>query len=458
MALTVTHPFVCALADDPVADAAGEVVPSDWNADHTVVIPSPFALPFATQSLEWEGADGKGFGFGFSEGVGADDNHIWNQGYNLGSIADVTEPVLFISMESNYDAGTANYMEYHLNYIPVGGGGALRPFSFDIDRATDNIRARLCGEPITFSNSDGSRDPAILSFTGADYDELLLLNDVWGATGTNHHGIRYVADITAGGTGRLLSVETTAPSTLFVVHHNGYVQIGPSSPDQLLSVSSTGIAGFNVKTTAAGTATLTFQASSSTNVLVAANSSTGRLQIKMSSGGSPMLDIDNKALRLGYDNYNGSTTTSIWDGTASTGVSTLAIREGAGQSTADYLSVFTGGWTVKKASINPSGIYYYGAYTDSSNYVRASLSSSSTAVTLAAETAGTGADNVPVNIAPAGTEGVQIGNFAQLTEMTAPAAGAANTARIFAEDNGSGKTRLMVQFASGAAQQIAIEP
>ena len=100
----------------------------------------------------------------------------------------------------------------------------------------------------------------------------------------------------------------------------------------------------------------------------------------------------------------------------------------------------------------------YGTYTNSSNYVRASLSSSSTAITLAAETAGTGADNVPVNITPAGTEGTQFTNFAQFTEMTAPAAGAANTARIYAEDNGGGKTRLMVIFASGAAQQIAIEP
>jgi hypothetical protein len=48
--------------------------------------------------------------------------------------------------------------------------------------------------------------------------------------------------------------------------------------------------------------------------------------------------------------------------------------------------------------------------------------------------------------------------FVQFTEMTAPAAGASNTARLFVEDNGAGKTRLMVQFASGAAQQIAIEP
>jgi hypothetical protein len=44
------------------------------------------------------------------------------------------------------------------------------------------------------------------------------------------------------------------------------------------------------------------------------------------------------------------------------------------------------------------------------------------------------------------------------SEMTAPSAPAANGYHIYAEDNGSGKTRLMVRFATGAAQQIAIEP
>ncbi len=48
--------------------------------------------------------------------------------------------------------------------------------------------------------------------------------------------------------------------------------------------------------------------------------------------------------------------------------------------------------------------------------------------------------------------------YIDATEISAPAAPAANGARIYAEDNGSGKTRLMVRFASGAAQQIAIEP
>lgn len=37
MPLTVTHSKVSAIPDDPAAVAAGEVVPSDWNADHAIV-------------------------------------------------------------------------------------------------------------------------------------------------------------------------------------------------------------------------------------------------------------------------------------------------------------------------------------------------------------------------------------------------------------------------------------
>jgi len=45
-----------------------------------------------------------------------------------------------------------------------------------------------------------------------------------------------------------------------------------------------------------------------------------------------------------------------------------------------------------------------------------------------------------------------------LLEMTAPGAGSANTCRLYAVDNGAGKTQLMAIFASGVAQQLAIEP
>jgi hypothetical protein len=182
----------------------------------------------------------------------------------------------------------------------------------------------------------------------------------------------------------------------------------------------------------------------------------------------------------------------------------------------------------------------YGTYTDSGNYVRASLSSSTTAITLAAETAGTGADDIDLNLTPAGGGAVRTsseifalsffarndcgllstsagssnqglvfasslgvqwsedayrwgtkdiglyrsaagvlainsGNggslrdltlrnvvgqtgYTEMSEMTAPAAPAANGCRIYAVDNGAGKTQLMAIFSSGAAQQLAIQP
>lgn len=48
--------------------------------------------------------------------------------------------------------------------------------------------------------------------------------------------------------------------------------------------------------------------------------------------------------------------------------------------------------------------------------------------------------------------------FMQLNELGSAPTGTSDAGRIFTEDNGGGKTRLMVQFGTGAAQQLAIEP
>lgn len=50
------------------------------------------------------------------------------------------------------------------------------------------------------------------------------------------------------------------------------------------------------------------------------------------------------------------------------------------------------------------------------------------------------------------------GGAVEFIEMTAPSAPGSNKVRLYAEDNGAGKTRLMALFPSGAAQQVAIEP
>jgi hypothetical protein len=48
--------------------------------------------------------------------------------------------------------------------------------------------------------------------------------------------------------------------------------------------------------------------------------------------------------------------------------------------------------------------------------------------------------------------------YMELDEITAPGGGAANTARLYAVDNGAGKTQLVVVFSTGAAQVLATQP
>lgn len=54
--------------------------------------------------------------------------------------------------------------------------------------------------------------------------------------------------------------------------------------------------------------------------------------------------------------------------------------------------------------------------------------------------------------------GNSAGTFLQFRESAAPAAPAADHARLFTQDNSNGKTQLCVRFATGAVQVIATEP
>jgi hypothetical protein len=70
------------------------------------------------------------------------------------------------------------------------------------------------------------------------------------------------------------------------------------------------------------------------------------------------------------------------------------------------------------------------------------------------------ADNAgSAKISPSSGKGLILTTgYLELTEMTAPSAPGANGGRLYLEDNGSGKTRLVVGFNTGAAQVIATEP
>lgn len=98
-------------------------------------------------------------------------------------------------------------------------------------------------------------------------------------------------------------------------------------------------------------------------------------------------------------------------------------------------------WTGHQGSVhlNSSGALYWSSSTDALLYPPA-----------------TAIMHVAAGIV--GIRGFGAGGSLSFIEQTAPSAPAANGVYIYAEDNGAGKTRLMALFATGAAQQIAIEP
>ena len=155
----------------------------------------------------------------------------------------------------------------------------------------------------------------------------------------------------------------------------------------------------------------------------------------------------------------------------------------------------------QRVDTNAQTFNIYNTYTDGSNYERGFLKWNSNLLEIGTEELGTGTAR-EINITPSGTHAkffdgqtgkivgfysstsrqmfiypqatfseiggsVPIrftqdvtlnGKFLEFIEQSAPSAPSTNEVRIYAEDNGSGKTKLMALFATGAAQQIAIEP
>lgn len=70
---------------------------------------------------------------------------------------------------------------------------------------------------------------------------------------------------------------------------------------------------------------------------------------------------------------------------------------------------------------------------------------------------GWGTTNVELNLENGAFFAI-IGGATELTEQSDPSAPSTNKARLYARDNGSGKTQLCVRFATGAIQVLATEP
>ncbi len=180
----------------------------------------------------------------------------------------------------------------------------------------------------------------------------------------------------------------------------------------------------------------------------------------------------------GYS-LTGSNATSMIDlaGTWNTSGTPTAIKlnvtNTASNAASKMIDLQVGGTTRFSVDVAGAGIFRNGilARFNGSNVVDIAGGSSlgvtvSSAATIGfsngAPNAGTAQRTMLMEVA-AGIIGVRgastsTGGVLAFLEQTAPSAPAANGAYLYAEDNGSGKTRLMALFPSGAAQQVAIEP
>jgi hypothetical protein len=309
-----------------------------------------------------------------------------------------------------------------------------------LDTATPQIRAPGAADTYTFPRaitpSGANVTPFTVSgysLTGANAQSLIDMSGTWNTTGTP--------------TGIKLNVTDTASNAASLLLD---LQVGGSSR---FSIAKGGAAVF-------------------TNTITLGNFAVDGTGNRFSVGGSFCISNAGTSGPAIYNNgYLGWLTGSA---SLNSPVSDLTLYRDAANTLA------------QRNGVNAQTLRVYNTFTDASNYERGVFSWSSNILTIGTQNAGTGLGRAVqfvmggtsiFYISPGGAllwntdnsfdigssganrpRNLILGSYQEMSEMTAPAAPAANSVRIYAVDNGSGKTQLMALFATGAAQQIAIEP
>lgn len=158
---------------------------------------------------------------------------------------------------------------------------------------------------------------------------------------------------------------------------------------------------------------------------------------------------------------------ATWNTSGTPSAIVLDVTNTASNSSSMLMALKVGG--ANKFRVGVNGLVYFTQGVASAQV--ALWESNVTAVSLASTSMVTWGSGVPtinvldtaINRSAAGVVGIRAGSSTaggalEFVEQTAPSAPAADGVRLYAVDNGGGKTQLMALFSSGAAQQIAIQP
>jgi len=279
---------------------------------------------------------------------------------------------------------------------------------------------------------------------------IYSLADTWNDGATTFKGIALNVTDSASAAGSLLMDLQVGGVSKFSVRKDGRIAGEGASPSLVLSQTNGSVLSYGSNNVSLGVAATT-----------------------ITSPGGFQFAVQDSEVRLN------STFAFGWTSGNTGAANDLLIRRDAANTLA------------QRNGVNAQAFNLYNTYTDASNYERGFMKWSANQLNIGAEAAGTGTARNIAFFAGAGGVNMLLGNgitrfysnpegasdntydlgsttrywknlfqkgYHEVVEMTAPAAPAANGVRIYAEDNGSGKTRIMALFATGAAVQIAIEP
>jgi len=440
------------------------------------------------QLLTINGLTYNGFGFDntavYSTVAGANVSLSGVQTHRYPNVA-YTKPTIHIAsgrininglqtVDKGTGAGTLLQIDVDSGWNNLSG---IVPVGWTVTVPSTMVAGRVYGALEYIGSTNGSTKLVASAVAGnttitmpAETDTMAVLAASQALTNKSYNGLA----VTATGSGATLTVDggktLRAANSIIIAGTDGKTFTAVNS----LSLSGTDGSTLNVGTggtlgTAAyqstGTSGATIPFLNGTNTWAATQtistqlttpkvaSASGNLKLDAPTGSAAVISVNNVEQYFGnttaFGPWNASTTqlgissnrwTTIWGhaldlpafaGTAMAFDTTSTFTSGAGVTTMNYGVTYGAGGANTVGISGFAGVYIYAG----------------------------GAQGAAIGSTLASFSGrVALASYIEGVEETAPAAPAANGYRIFAQDNGAGKTQLMVIFATGAAQQLAIQP
>jgi hypothetical protein len=391
-------------------------------------------------------------------------NHVMHMGWNVeagGGRVDADQPSWSIAFESQWrqNASSPFGVEWHLRMQDTGGE-ERRPISVFANHDGSGGGITLAGDYIDITDLDGAPgyrldiaagevdftrgylrgQTAWFSGTSANNNNALLQVD--GEVGENHSGVVIALNGDSDANAIAMNFQTDQPGPLTTVYQNNDTSANTAAHVRVIHrVLANGGGDAFATYEKLGTAPWSAGYSNGGNAYRIANGADlgGNVKVEVRPDRIALKDHV-RVSRISGLHHNWGT---VWFGGSDDSGSDSTVAVGGASGPHYGIAVRADadiGWAASAGEAkgardlllwrdaagrlalrngsNDQAFRIYGSYTDAANYERASLACADETVILAAETAGSGADDMDIALSPAGDGHVRFGSHAAVSSET----------------------------------------